>query len=146
MKIQCPKCGGEHVQSVRVVVQSGTTHTTGVFTGVGVGTDGVGGGVGYSSSVGKTSLASKFSPPDKPTKLPTIILGLAALGSTPWLQAHGDDVGFRYASMVVWTIFALIVWKDVRDWKKYKEYFGIWQPLYNKGFHCNSCGASFIPN
>ncbi|WP_156970657.1 hypothetical protein [Andreprevotia chitinilytica] len=145
MAVQCPKCGGNHTQAIRVVVQSGTSMSSGVVTGVGIGTGGVGVGLGTTTSISKTSLAAKFSQPDKPTIAPTVVLGLAALGSTPWLQAHGPDVGFRYASIGVWLIFLFILRRDFKQWKEYREYHKIWEPLYTKGFHCNECGFAFIP-
>ena len=42
MSIQCPKCGSDHIQSIRAVLQSGTTYSTGSVVGVGVGTNGAG--------------------------------------------------------------------------------------------------------
>jgi hypothetical protein len=145
MGLKCPNCGSDHTQAVSAVVQSGTSFSSGIVTGIGIGTGGVGAGVGTTTSISKTNLAARFSAPDKPTKIPTIILGLAAFGSTPWLQATGSDVGFRYASMVVWLIFLLIVAKDWKGWKTYNEYKRIWEPLYSKGFYCHSCDKSFFP-
>jgi hypothetical protein len=92
---------------------------------VGIGNDGIGIGFDTTSGISKTSLAAKFSEPDKPTKGPTIVLGLATLASTPWLQAHGADIGFRYASIAVWLIFAFIFRRDWKEWKEYREYKNI---------------------
>ncbi len=65
MGIQCPKCGSDHVQSVRVILDSGTSLSSGTVTGVGVGS-GATGYVGTMNGVSQTSLAQRFSPPRKP--------------------------------------------------------------------------------
>ena len=86
MGIQCPKCGSEHVQAVRVILQSGTSFNNGTVTGVGVG-DGTTGYVGTVSGTSKTTLAARFSPPVKPALWSVIAVGIMPLVSSPWLGA-----------------------------------------------------------
>ena len=40
MGYKCPKCGGEHTQAIRAVLQSGTTYSTGAVNGMGLGAGG----------------------------------------------------------------------------------------------------------
>jgi hypothetical protein len=119
MGIQCPKCGGEHVQAIRVILQSGTSFSNGTVTGVGVG-DGATGYVGTVSSTSKTTLAARFSPPIQPALWPVVAQGAIALASSPWLQAHGPDVGWRYLSLALWANLAHSVWSYRRKSAAYK--------------------------
>ena len=61
MGYKCPKCGGENTQAIRAVLQSGTTYSTGVVNGMGLGTDGAGVFAGNTSSTSQTHLAARFA-------------------------------------------------------------------------------------
>ena len=78
MEIQCPKCGGSHVQAVKVILQTGTTHSSGSVTGMGVGTNGGGAFVGTSYGSSQTTLASGFSMTRKPALWAEIAIGFIA--------------------------------------------------------------------
>ena len=105
MGIQCPKCGSDHVQSVRVILDSGTSLSSGTVTGVGVGS-GATGYVGTVNGVSKTNLAHRFSPPKKPALWAVFALGVLPLVSSPWLAASGPDAIFRYMNLALWAVFA----------------------------------------
>jgi predicted nucleic-acid-binding Zn-ribbon protein len=144
MAIQCPKCGGEHVQAVKVILQSGTSFSSGTMTGLGVGTEGVGTYVGTSSGTSQTTLAARFSAPKKPALWAEIAIGLIALATSPWLAAHGPDAGFRYASLAVWAFFAYSFWGYRKKSAAYKVYYPKWKAMYDSGFFCHKCGNTFV--
>lgn len=144
MGIQCPKCGSEHVQAVKVILQTGTTHSSGSVTGVGGGTDGGGAFVGISYGSSQTTLASRFSTPRKPALWAEIAIGLIALATSPWLAAHGPDAGFRYASLAVWAFFAYSFWGYRKKSAAYKDQYPKWKALYDSGFFCHKCGNAFL--
>jgi hypothetical protein len=141
MEMKCPKCGGQHVQAVRVILQSGTSFNNGTVTGIG--SDG-GAFVGTTGGISQTNLAARFSPPKKPTRGLMIFAGMVALASSPWLQASGPDVGFRYANMAIWCLFAYFVWSFRKESTVYKEQYLKWKAMHDNGFYCHRCGTSYI--
>jgi predicted RNA-binding Zn-ribbon protein involved in translation (DUF1610 family) len=144
MGILCPKCGGEHVQAVKVIVQTGTTYSSGTVSGVAVGTDGAGTFVGTSNGSSQTTLASRFNMPRKPALWPEIAIGLITLATSPWLAAHGPDAGFRYMSLAVWAFFAYSFLGYRKKLAAYKDYYPKWKAMYDSGFFCNKCGNTYI--
>ncbi len=143
MGIQCPKCGSDHVQSVRVILDSGTSLSSGTVTGVGVGS-GATGYVGTVNGVSKTNLAHRFSPPKKPALWAVFALGVLPLVSSPWLAASGPDVAFRYMNLALWAVFAHAVWSYRKKSAVYKVEFPKWKALYDSGFFCHRCGHTFL--
>ncbi|MFZ6691805.1 hypothetical protein [Undibacterium sp. SXout20W] len=65
MGIECSKCGSDQAQAVRAILLSGTSTSTGSFTGIAAGS---GGGIvsGSTFNVNKTNLATMLSPPKEP--------------------------------------------------------------------------------
>lgn len=143
MSIQCPKCGGEHVQAVKVILQTGTSFSSGTMSGVGVGTDS-GIYVGTTSGTSTTHLAARFKEPRKPSKLEVIGTGVMALVSTPWLAATGPDVGFRYLNLALWAIFVWFVISYRKRLARYNDEYPRWKVLYDRGFFCHKCGNVFM--
>lgn len=144
MGILCPKCGGEHVQAVSVILQSGTSFNSGTVTGLGVGTGGAGTFVGTSNGTSQTTLASRFSPPKKPALWAEIAIGIIALAFSPMLGASGPDAGWRYLSMAVWAFFAYSFWGYMKKSSVYKEQYPKWKAMYDSGFFCHRCGNTFL--
>lgn len=143
MGIQCPKCGSDHVQAVRVILQSGTTFSSGTVTGIGVGSDAMG-YVGTTSGISKTNLAARFSPPIKPALWPVFAQGGLALATSPWLAASGPDVGWRFMSLALWAVFAHAVWGYRKKSAKYKDEYPNWKALHDGGYYCHRCGNTYI--
>jgi ribosomal protein S27AE len=143
MGMQCPKCGGDHVQAVRAILQSGTSFSSGIVSGVGAGS---GGGmfVGTTSGTSQTTLAARFSPPKKPTRGLMIFMGIVALATSPWLQANGPDVGFKYANMAIWLLLAYFVWSYRKESAVYKKQYPVWKAMHDDGFYCHRCGHAYI--
>lgn len=57
MDLNCPKCKSENTQKITAIVDSGTTHSRGTTTSVGVGS--VGGRMAVGSSTGTTNTTHK---------------------------------------------------------------------------------------
>lgn len=144
MEMKCPKCGGQHVQAVRVILQSGTTFSNGSVTGVGLG-DGAGVFAGTTSGINQTTLAARFSPPKKPSKVEMIGAGVMALASSPWLAASGPDAMWRYLNLALWATFAWFVWSYRKKSAVYKERYPNWKAMHDNGFYCHRCGTSYFP-
>jgi hypothetical protein len=81
-----------HVQSIKAILQSGTTYSTGSVIGVDAGTDGAGVFSGNSSNTSQTALAARFSQPRKPKKLEMIGGTVMALATSSWLFSKGPLV------------------------------------------------------
>lgn len=143
MGMQCPKCGSEHVQAVRVILQAGTTFSNGSMTGIGVGS-GAGVFTATTSGMNQTTLAARFSPPKKPSRLEVIGTGVLALASSPWLGASGPDVAWRYLNLALWATFAFFVWIYRRKAAEYKDTYPKWKAMHDNGFYCHRCGTSYI--
>lgn len=141
MEMKCPKCGGQHVQAIRVILQSGTSFNSGTVTGIG--SDG-GTYVGTTGGMSQTNLAARFSMPKKPARGLMIFMGVVALASSPWLQASGADIGFRYVNIAIWGVFAYFVWSFRKESAAYKEQYPKWKAMYDNGFFCHRCGTSYL--
>ena len=102
MAITCPKCGSDHTQAIRAVLQSGTTYSTGSINGMGLGTSGAGVFSGTSSSTSQTTLAARFAPPKKPKKLEMIAGGVLALAATPWLFSKSPLMVISLGLLLWW--------------------------------------------
>ena len=141
MAIQCPKCGSDQVQSIRAILQSGTTYTTGAINGMGLGTAGAGVFTGTSTSTSQTTLAARFSPPKKPRKLEIIAGGVLSLAVSPWIFSKSPLVAISLGLIAwwAWDIYAYMK----RD-KKYKEEYPIWKNLHEHGFYCHRCANVFL--
>jgi len=143
MAIKCPKCSSEKTQSVRAILQSGTTYSTGSMTGMGLGTDGAGVFSGSSSSTSQTHLAARFAPPKKPKKLEIIAGGILSLASSPWLFSGTPLMAISIGLIALWA------W-ELRSYskknKKYQQEYPIWQSLHSNGFYCHTCANAFMVN
>ncbi|MGA4332311.1 hypothetical protein ACI2U6_16440 [Ralstonia nicotianae] len=142
MGIKCVKCAGEQVQSIRTVLQAGTTYSTGSVSGVGVGTNGFGAFAGATHSTSQTNLAMRFSPPKKPKKLESIAGVILSLLTSPWLFSKTPlmaiSIGF-----ILWTVYEFRKFSRLN--KKYQEEYPVWRKFHDEGFLCHTCGTSFIP-
>ena len=143
MTIQCPKCGSDQVQSVRAILHSGTTFTTGSVSGVGVGTNGAGTFAGTGSSTSQTTLAARFSPPKKPSKLEVIGGTVLGLATSPFLFS-GSPLAFLSLAILAWLAWEVRAYMK-RD-KKYKNEYPMWKNLHDHGFYCHRCASTFLVN
>ncbi|MHA6851680.1 hypothetical protein [Ralstonia pseudosolanacearum] len=141
MGIQCPKCSSDNVQSIRAVLQSGTTYSTGSIVGVGVGTDGAGTFGGSTASTSQTSLAARFSPPKKPKKLEIISGAVMSLATSPWLFSKTPLMAITIG-IILWWVWEILAYKK-RD-KKYKEEYPIWKNMHDHGYYCHRCSYTFL--
>lgn len=139
MGIQCPKCGSDHVQSIKAVLQSGTIYSTGSMTGVGLGTDGAGVFAG-SGSTSQTTLAARFSPPKKPKKLEIITDGILSLATSPWLFSKSPLMAVSIGVIVWW---AWEVRAYIKRCKKYRMDYPVWKNMHDHGFCCHRCTNVF---
>lgn len=159
MAIQCPKCDSDNVQSVKAILEGGTTRSTGHYSGyvAGAGTSGTVGG-GYASgttyNTSRTDLASRFSPPEEPLALwKVIIMGLfiiplgligfllgadAFSGHYPQYGYMGYLFGFFMLLLFSWAVFTRVKMK-----KKYQEFYPGWKKMYEHGYYCHRCAATF---
>ncbi len=140
MSIQCPKCGSDHIQSIRAVLQSGTTYSTGSVVGVGVGTNGAGTFGGTTSNTSQTTLAARFSPPKKPKKLEIIAGAIMSLATSPWLFSKSPLMAITIG-IILWWLWEIRAYKK-RD-KIYKEQYPIWKNMQDYGYYCHRCGNAF---
>lgn len=140
MGIQCAQCGSHHVQSIKAILQSGTTYSTGSVIGVGAGTDGAGVFSGSSSNTSQTALAARFSPPKKPKKLEMIAGTVMALATSPWLFSKGPLAFFNLA-ILAWLAWEIHVF--MKRNKRYQEDYPKWKALHDNGFFCHRCGTTF---
>ena len=140
MGIQCPKCGGDHVQSIKAILQSGTTYSTGSVIGVGAGTDGAGVFSGSSSNTSQTALAARFSQPKKPKKVEMIAGAVMALATSPWLFSKSPLVFFNLA-ILAWLAWEIHIF--MKRNKRYQEDYPKWKALHDNGFFCHRCGETF---
>jgi len=141
MGMQCPKCGSDHVQAIRTVLQSGTTYSTGSFNGVGLGTDGSGVFSGSSNGTSQTHLAARFNPPKKPKKLEMIAGGVLTLATTPWLFSKSLLMAISLGLLAWWA------WEVRTYMKRHKEYvrdYAVWNAYNHGGYLCHRCGTSYI--
>ncbi|WP_162175019.1 hypothetical protein [Paraburkholderia mimosarum] len=142
MATKCPKCGSDHTQAIRAVLQAGTTYSTGSINGMGLGTDGAGVFTGTSSSMSQTTLAARFAPPKKPKKLEMIAGGVLALASTPWLFSKSPLMAISLGLLAWW---AWEIRAYMKRNKEYQERFPVWKTFNDRGYLCNQCGVSFLP-
>ncbi|WP_413458991.1 hypothetical protein [Herbaspirillum huttiense] len=140
MAIQCPKCGSDQVQSVKAILQSGTTYSTGSVSGVGLGTDGAGVFTGSSSSTSQTTLAARFSPPKKPKKLEIIAGAVMSLATSAWLFSKSPLMAISIG-IILWWAWEIRAYKK-RD-KKYKDEYPVWKNMHDHGFYCHRCANAF---
>lgn len=141
MAIKCPKCGSEHTQSIRTVVQAGTTFSNGSVSGIGLGTDGAGVFAGTTSSTSQTMLAARFGQPKKPKKLEIIMGGVFSLATSPWLFSK-QALMIIPLGMMAWWAWEIHAYK-----KRYKQYvrdYAVWNANNHGGYLCHTCGTSFI--
>lgn len=99
MTIQCPKCDSDNVQSVKAILEGGTTRSTGHYSGyvAGAGTSGTVGG-GYASgttyNTSKTDLAQSLEnyifggKPEKP-RFGWILRGIILIAGSNFLLGFG---------------------------------------------------------
>lgn len=140
MGIQCPRCGSDHTQAIRAVIQSGTTYSTGSVVGVGLSTDGAGTFTGTSAGTSQTALAARFSQPKKPKKLEMIAGGVLALAATPWLFSKSPLMAISLGLLAWW---AWEVRAYMKRNKRYQEDYPTWKKMYDHGFYCHSCTNAF---
>jgi hypothetical protein len=103
--------------------------------------DGINTGVGTVSGTSKTTLASRFSPPEKPGWLGTIVMAFFLLWFTLGLILQVSI----FAGIIPLAILGHLVLKNAKKSNKYKKEYPKWLELYNKGFFCHRCGNTYIP-
>lgn len=135
MGLSCPKCRSDQVQSIEVIVTSGTSVNNGTF--VGVGTDGP--AFATSSGVSQTSLASRFSKPRGPSWFLTVWLSLGLVICAYLLLSVN-----KFAPILPLAVMAFFIRQDVIKSKEYKAQLLVWERLYNHGFFCHKCGNTFL--
>ncbi len=141
MGIQFPKCGSEHVQSIKAVLQSRTVYNTGSINGIGLGTSGAGVFAGNSISTSQTMLPARFAPPKKPSKIEIIAGGVLALAASPWLFSKSPLMFISLGLLAWWA------WEACSFTKKNKQYqkdYPVWKAFYNNAYLCHHCGNYFF--
>lgn len=161
MDLNCPKCNSENTQKITAIVDSGTTHSRGTTTSVGVGS--VGGGLAYGGSTGTTrtthttALAQRFTKPKKRSEgyvLSSVFLTLIA----SWLSAAliGPIIGSKnefvvfLEALICLVVFGRLIfrWQKNKS-EKNKEYnrnsFPEEIETWSNGFFCHRCEAVFVP-
>ncbi len=142
MAIVCPKCGSTHTQAIRAARQAGTTYTTGSINGMGLGTGGADVLTGTSSNTSQTELAVRFSPPQKPKKLEMIAGGIFSLATSPWLFSK-QPLTIISLGMLAWWAWEIRVYQKRN--KEYQERLPVWKTFNDRGYFCNGCASSFLP-
>jgi hypothetical protein len=156
MDLNCPKCKSESTQKITAIVDSGTTHTHGRSTSVGVASTGRGLGVGTasttSSSVSKTTLASKLARPIERKKvypiLGTILLGWIPASLLSSMFGSGFFAGLITICAYAGTAYLLFNFlkKKAVEAKTYNT--TIYPNLiheWQNGFFCHRCENVFVP-
>ncbi len=143
MATTCPKCGSDHTQAIRAVLQSGTTYSTGAVNGMGLGTGGAGVFSGTSSNTSQTHLAARFAEPKKPKKLEMIAGAVMSLATSPWLFSK-EPLAFITLGIMAWWAWEIRAY--MKRNKEYQERFPVWKTFNDRGYLCHGCGSSFLPH
>lgn len=137
MTMNCANCTSDNTQTIKAILASGTTFSSGTVSGTFVGTSaGVVTGTAHHQSL--TALASRFSRPQKPSKMEIIGGGVLTLAFSPFLGAG-----------VPWVILPLAVgawwlWEAKKYREKSREYqenYPKWKQLHDHGIYCHRCGS-----
>lgn len=134
MGLSCPKCQSEQVQSISVIVSSGTSLNSGTVVGIG----NSGAGFGTTNGVSQTNLAARFSRPRGPSWFLTIWLSFGLIFTAVWLFQIS-----KLAPIVPLAIMVYLVRRDLIKSKEYKAQLAVWERLHNHGFFCFKCGNTF---
>lgn len=133
--MQCPKCGSDQTQRLKLIYESGTKdiNTTGYTAGTGIGSlVGLGGAATKTTGTSQSLMAQRTAPPIKKSfKWPMISLlfGLFLFGTVNWLSVALTLGGVG---------FAFLAWKhNANEWPgRYKSWLESW--------HCNKCGEIYL--
>lgn len=161
MELNCPKCKSENTQKITAIVDSGTTHSRGKTTSVGVGSVGgrmaVGSSTGTTNTTHKTALAQKFPTPSKRPEgyIVKFVFGTLLVGSlgyfllTSITNTHGGlfSIILGLIAYGVTGKFLLQFLKNKSDANKaYNEtVYPQEQRAWDNGFYCHRCENVFVP-
>ena len=152
MGIECTKCGSDQVQAVKAILLSGTSTSTGSFSGIGAGSSGGDFVSGSTYNVNKTNLASMLSPPKKPYNK-NYWVGFIMFCGLYLFLAFGMSFGphgFSIAGPVITSVICIpfLYWlynKGKKVQKNYDEKYPAWKKMHDNGFYCHRCTNIYIP-
>ncbi len=162
MNCNCPKCGSENTQNVKILHASGSSSGVSVGTGFSSGTShSHGTGFGTHSSThttttrtkNQTELAKKFDPGARPSKgtgliVMAVIFGFFLILSF-WLSSLFSLKGGPGVFSLIWALLAgAMIAIYVMGTNGRKEQLKIWlqrQEYLDAAWFCHRCGHDWIP-
>lgn len=161
MDLTCPKCRSENTQKITAIVDSGTTHSRGTTTSVGVGSVGgrlaVGSSTGTTNTTHKTALAQKFPTPSKRSEgyVVKLVLGTVVIGSVAYAiltsvtNTHGGFFDLVLGALAYGVTGKLLLGFLKRKADANKVYnetvYPQEQRAWEHGFFCHRCENVFVP-
>lgn len=146
--MKCPQCDSENISKVKMVYMAGTS--TSGHSGVGLGGTGegdLGGGVFVGLSQTKSLLAKELAPPEKPSLLLPIIIGvLTFLFFGGAVNASSTrDLGIAVTLWVITAFLGLLLLGSVSYYRERKERYPKELEAWERLWVCLRCGHTFIP-
>lgn len=132
--MQCPKCGSENTQKLKVIFENGTKeiNTTGYTAGTGIGSVlGIGGAATKTTGTSQSLMGQRTAPPVKKS------FKWAAISMIVGILMH-SSIWLCLVLVLGGAAFASIAWKyNTNEWPElYRRWLDSW--------HCNKCGDIYL--